>query len=45
MDAIRYNTLLAYADDIIIIKESKAEIITSTLKLFESSQKKGIRFN
>lgn len=35
MDVIEYNTLLSYDDDIVIIGESKSEIITSILKLLK----------
>jgi len=45
MDMIGNNTLLAYADDIVILEESKAELTTSILKLLENSRKMGFRIN
>jgi len=45
MEMIEGNTLLAYADDIVILGESKAKLTTSTLNLFKSSEKMGLRVN
>lgn len=39
------RTLLAYADDIVILEESQVQIISSTLKLLEASQKIGLKIN
>ncbi|KAL4092204.1 hypothetical protein QTP88_026743 [Uroleucon formosanum] len=39
------NTLLAYADDIVILGEFKAELTTSTLNLLKNSKKMGFRVN
>lgn len=39
------NVLLPYTDDVVILGEFKAEIITSTLKLLENSSKMGVRNN
>jgi len=37
--------LSAYADDIVILGESKAELTTSTLNLLKNSEKMGLRVN
>jgi len=37
------NILLAYADDIVILDESKTDFITSTLKLLENSKKSDLK--
>jgi len=41
MEMLGGNTLLAYADDIVILGESKAELTTSTLNLLKNSEKNG----
>lgn len=41
MDVIGNNILLAYADDTVVLGESKTDLITSTLKLLEKSENMG----
>jgi len=38
MEIVGNSTLLAYADDIVIIGESQEQIVSSTSKLIEASQ-------
>jgi len=45
MEMLGGNTLLAYADDIVILGKSKAELTTSTLNLLKNSEKMGLRVN
>lgn len=45
MDVIGNNTLLAYADDIVIFGESKTDLISNTIDLVENSEKMGLIIN
>jgi len=42
MDVIGNNILLAYADDIVILGESKTDLITNSVKLLEKSENMGL---
>ncbi|KAF0756767.1 Reverse transcriptase domain-containing protein [Aphis craccivora] len=43
MEMLGGNTLLAYADDIVILGESRTEVTTSTLNLLKNSEKMGLQ--
>jgi len=45
MELVGNRTLLAYADDIVIMGESQDQIVSSTSKLIEFSQRIGLKIN
>jgi len=45
MELVGNRTLLAYADDIVIMGESQEQIVSSTYKLIDASQRIGLKMN